>query len=88
MNGEQIHTLISMNHVLQISCKRVVDVIRVIELSILYIKTTCLSVCVGSAWKILPSTAHTHTDIVTVQGWPPVLPPLYGQGTGGQQGGA
>ncbi len=21
-----------------------------------------------------------------VQGWPPVLPPLYGQGTGGQQG--
>jgi hypothetical protein len=34
MDGEQIHTLISMNHVLQISCKRVVDVIRVIELSI------------------------------------------------------
>jgi hypothetical protein len=46
----------------------------------------CLSVCVGSAWKILPVTAHTDRQTDTVQGWPPVLPPLYGQGTGDQHG--
>jgi hypothetical protein len=39
----------------------------------------CLSVCVGSAWKILPVTAHTDRQTDIVQGWPPVLPPLYGQ---------
>ncbi len=27
-------------------------------MSILYIKATCLSVCVGNAWKILPVTAR------------------------------
>ncbi len=39
----------------------------------------CLSVCVGSAWKILLVTAHTNRQTDIVQGWPPVLPPLYGQ---------
>ncbi len=39
----------------------------------------CLSVCVGSAWKILLVTAHTDKQTDIVQGWPPVLPPLYGQ---------
>ncbi len=34
---------------------------------------------VGSAWKILPVTAHIDRQTNIVQGWPPVLPPLYGQ---------
>ncbi len=39
--------------------KLVVDVTLGLSQSILYIKATVVSVCVGSAWKILPVTARS-----------------------------
>jgi hypothetical protein len=55
----------------------IIYIIHVKCANILYIKATCLSVWAvpGKFFQAL----STHTDIVTVQGWPPCCPPLYGQ---------
>jgi hypothetical protein len=47
----------------------------------------CLSVCVGSAWKILPITAHTDRQIDTVQGWLPCCPPFMDRERAANKGG-
>ncbi len=45
--------------------------------TILYIKATCMSVCVGSAWKILLGSAHTHRHCNCPGLAPHAAPPLW-----------